>query len=415
VVISVTILVSILALLLAILVSKYSIRPLVQLTEASQQLAAGKYRGAQLPTSPDEIGRLNKAFNQMAAQLLAQIEAMQNERGKLSSVLEQMTDGVVIVDADGKVQLINPAAERMFNIKKKSVLGQSLIRVLQNNQILDLWQKCLDRGEQQTITLELMIEHLFLQVIATSLSQTLPGSTLLLFQDLTRQRRLETIRQDFISNVSHELRTPLASLKALTETLQEGALEDPPAARRFLSRIEAEVDNLSQLVRELLELSRIESGKVPLNRRALAPLSLLSPSVERMRLQAERAALTLKLECPADLPHVLADPERLEQVLVNLLHNAIKFTPPGGEIVVFAYREGEEVIFQVRDTGVGISAEDLPRIFERFYKVDRARTAGGTGLGLSIAKHVIEAHGGRIWAKSIQGDGSSFYFSLPKA
>ena len=413
VVISATIMGFILALLLAILVSEYTIRPLTHLTEASQQLADGKYRGAPLPISRDEIGRLNQAFNQMAAQIQAQIKTLQNQQGKLSSVLEQMTDGVIIVDADGKVQLINPAAERMFNIKINSALCQSLIRVVQNNQIVDLWRKCLDSGEQQTITLELMIEHLFVQVIATSLSQTLPGSTLLLLQDLTRQHRLETVRQDFISNVSHEFRTPLASLKALTETLQESALEDPPAAHRFLSRIETEVDNLTQLVQELLELSRIESGKVPLNRKALAPISLLSPSIDRMVLQAERAGLIMKLECPPDLPYVLADPERLEQVLVNLLHNAIKFTPPGGEIVVSARSEGEEVIFQVRDTGLGISFDDLPRIFERFYKIDRARSGGGTGLGLSIAKHLIEAHRGRIWVESTRGKGSTFYFSLP--
>jgi two-component system phosphate regulon sensor histidine kinase PhoR len=261
-----------------------------------------------------------------------------------------------------------------------------------------------------------------------------PGGTLLLIQDLTRVRRLEAVRRDFISNVSHELRTPLASLKALTETLQEGALEDPPAARRFLARIEAEVDALTQMATELLELSRIESGQVPLETKTVQPELLLTSAADRMRTQAERANLTLRVEIPPGLPAIRADGPRLEQVLVNLLHNAIKFTPSGE--VVAAVNEGPpspdgsgaggerpNVVFSVRDTGIGIPADDLARIFERFYKTDRARAraelnrsaGGGTGLGLSIAKHIVEAHGGEIWAESQEGRGSTFYFSIPAA
>jgi two-component system phosphate regulon sensor histidine kinase PhoR len=278
-----------------------------------------------------------------------------------------------------------------------------------------LWRKSQATGEQQTTTLETSPDRLLVQGIATPLQQSLPGNILMVFQDLTRVRRLEMVRRDFVSNVSHELRTPLASLKALTETLMEGALEDPPAARRFLTRMEAEIDNLTQMVQELLELSRIESGKVPLERRSITPLKLISPAVERMQLQAERAGLNISLECPEDLPPVSADPTRMEQVLVNLLHNAIKFTPPGGKITVSAYHEGANVIIFVKDTGVGIAPDALPRIFERFYKADRARSGGGTGLGLSIARHLVEAHGGRIWAESMVNQGSIFYFSIPMA
>jgi two-component system phosphate regulon sensor histidine kinase PhoR len=273
-----------------------------------------------------------------------------------------------------------------------------------------------------------------------------PGGTLLLIQDLTRVRRLEAVRRDFISNVSHELRTPLASLKALTETLQEGALEDPPAARRFLARIEAEVDALTQMATELLELSRIESGQVPLETKTVQPELLLTSAVDRMRTQAQRANLTLRVEIPDGLPAIHADGPRLEQVLVNLLHNAIKFTPsgevvagvqapaqiplaehPGGTNAPDSGGEKEggrpSVVFSVRDTGIGIPADDLARIFERFYKTDRARAraelnrsaGGGTGLGLSIAKHIVEAHGGEIWAESQEGRGSTFFFSIPVA
>jgi two-component system phosphate regulon sensor histidine kinase PhoR len=404
-----------LTLLLSALLSGFTIRPLQQLTEMTRELTRGDFESIPLPATRDEIGELNEAFNQMAVQLREQFRALKSEQSKLEAVLAHMTDGVLIIDDQGRVELINPAAQRMFEVGQETAIGRSVVEVIRHHQLVDLLRKCQVTGEQQITTLELSAEKLFLQAIATSLGQAIPGNTLLLVQDLTRLRRLETVRQDFISNVSHELRTPLASLKALAETLQEGALQDPPAAKRFLGRMETEIDTLTQMVQELLELSRIESGRVPLRRQSLPPRRLVSHSVERMTAQAERAGLHLCLECPEDLPLVSADPERMEQVLVNLLHNAVKFTPPGGEIIVSARPEDSRVIFSVRDTGVGIAAKDLPRIFERFYKADRARSGGGTGLGLSIARHIVETHGGRIWAESVQGQGSTFYFSLPTA
>jgi len=227
------------------------------------------------------------------------------------------------------------------------------------------------------------------------------------------------VRRDFISNLSHELRTPLASLKALTETLQDGALEDPPAARRFIYQIQTEVDALTQMVTELLELSRIESGRLALEVKPVAPYDLLTSAAQRMNLQADRAGLTLRVDCTDDLPEVNIDLQRLEQVLVNLIHNAVKFTRAGGEIVLLADivpTRGAgtgEVRFAVRDTGIGIPEEDVPRIFERFYRVDKSRAGSGTGLGLSIAKHIVEAHGGKIWAESVERQGSTFYFTIP--
>ena len=186
-------------------------------------------------------------------------------------------------------------------------------------------------------------------------------------------------------------------------------------AHRFLERMETEVDSLSQMVSELLELARIESGRVPLQMSPVPPSDLIDGAVERLRLQAERSGLNLTIECPEDLPPVLADYTRLEQVIVNLLHNAIKFTPAGGRITVGAESTGEAVRFFVQDSGVGIPAIDLPRIFERFYKADRARSGGGTGLGLAISKHLVEAHGGEIWAESEEGKGSTFSFAIPRA
>jgi two-component system phosphate regulon sensor histidine kinase PhoR len=234
---------------------------------------------------------------------------------------------------------------------------------------------------------------------------------------------LETVRQDFVSNISHELRTPLAALKALAETLEGGALQDPEAAPRFLKRMVTEVDSLAQMAQELLELSAIESGKEELQLAAEDPRELLNAAADRMRLQVDRAGLVLHARAGQRVPQVRVDARRFQQVLVNLIHNAIKFTPPGGEITLEAEAiEGgagaEEpglVRFSVRDTGQGIPAENLPRIFERFYRTDKARRKGGTGLGLSIARHLVEAHRGKIWVESIEGRGSTFHIDIPPA
>jgi two-component system phosphate regulon sensor histidine kinase PhoR len=279
--------------------------------------------------------------------------------------------------------------------------------------LVELARECRQTGLESQASIDLPQQGRFIQGIAIPLGEAMPDHILLLFQDLTRVRRLESVRRDFISNISHELRTPLASLKALAETLQSGALEDPPAAQRFLSRMETEVDALSHMVTELLELTRIESGQVPLKLSSISPCQLLENASERLRLQAERAGLSVHIDCSQVLPEVTADPPRLEQVLVNLIHNAVKYTPPGGEIILTAYNQVDIIIFSVKDTGVGIPSDDLPRVFERFYKADRARSGGGTGLGLAIARHLVEAHGGRIWAESVEGQGSTFFFTIP--
>jgi len=413
-----------LAAALSIVIAKGVVRPLSELTEVAQRLAVDESlwrENQRIPTtSHDEIGLLTQAFNAMTTQLGSKIEALTAESVKLNAVLQQMTDGVLIVDHDGFVQLINPAAERLFVTTMINVIKRPFVEVVRHHQLVDLYRSCRETKDLQMIVLDLPISRLYIQGIAIPLGEALPGSILLVFQDLTRMRHLEIVRRDFISNISHELRTPLASLKAVTETLLDGALDDPVVARKFLLNMEKEVDLMSVTVSELLELSRIESGKVPLAIIEVSPRNLLDGALSRLELQAGRAGLQVSLKCAEDLPNVLADPPRIEQVLVNLLHNAIKFTPEGGEIELGAELTpmGEAVSmmqFSVQDTGVGIAEDDLPRIFERFYKADRSRTGGGTGLGLAIAKHIVEAHSGRIWAVSREGSGSTFFFTIPIA
>jgi two-component system phosphate regulon sensor histidine kinase PhoR len=412
---AVTLLAAVLTILIAVVIAGRTTRPLQELAEAARRLSGGELNTRLIPAAPDEVGQLTQAFNHMAEELKTRIEELEAERSKTAAVLQEMTDGVLIVDRNGLVQMINPAAEKMFAVKQENALGRTVAEVFRDHQIVDLWQGAVETGAAQAATLEIGSKRLYLHGSAAPFGQALPGSILFVFQNLTRVRQLEKVRRDFISNISHELRTPLASLKALAETLQEGALDDPPAARKFLLRMETEVDALSQMVSELLELSRIESGRVPIKLIPTHPEQILTSVIERMHLQAERAGVKVQLDCPIDLPMILSDPVRLEQVVVNLFHNAIKFTPDGGTVTLKAEQQNGSVLFSVSDTGSGIPAPDLLRIFERFYKVDRARSGGGTGLGLAIARHIIEAHGGKIWAESREGVGSTFSFSIPIA
>lgn len=348
------------------------------------------------------VNSLQSIFNIERANLNA-------ENARLATVLEQLTDGVLIADADGRVQFANPAARKLFDVQNP--IQQTIAQVIRNFQLIEAWRRCQQTRLIQIETVELPTRKQFLQL--TVIPDKYESGSLLLAQDLTRVRRLETVRRDFISNVSHELRTPLASLKALTETLQNGALADAEAGPRFLDRIHTEVDALTQMTQELLDLSRIESGQVELNFAPITPKNLIHSAAERMKAQAERANLKITVHCDDNLHTMRADYARLEQVLVNLIHNAVKFTKSGGEISLFAESIDNGVRFAVKDTGIGIPAESLNRIFERFYRVDSSRTGSGTGLGLSIAKHIVEAHKGKIWAESDLGQGSTFYFSIP--
>jgi two-component system, OmpR family, phosphate regulon sensor histidine kinase PhoR len=367
-------------------------------------IANGEKTVSDLPDDLPALEDFSNTVKGLALALRVRTSVVDAERARLAAVLDRMTDGVLIADSSGQVQFANPAIERLFDTK--NALGRRVAEVLRQYQLVEAWQRSRDTGEPQEESVELPAHRRFLQLVVLPDQQT--GGSLLLVQDLTRVRRLETVRRDFISNVSHELRTPLASLKALTETLRDGALEDPNAAPRFLRRIETEVDALTQMATELLELSRIESGQVPLEFKPVPATVLLLSAIERMRAQTERAGLVLRLDTAQAMTEVRADQPRLEQVLVNLIHNAVKFTPPGGEVILAAQTESDVVCFSVRDTGVGIPSDELERIFERFYKADRARSGGGTGLGLSISRHLVEAHGGRIWAESTEGQGSTF-------
>lgn len=438
---------TVLAALLALFIAGFTVRPVLQLTEMARRVAGGDFGVRFVPVTGDEVGQLTRAFNDMAGKLRDQMATLDAQKEQLSAILDNMAGGVLIADEQGRVRLINPAAVALLRTSREIALGRSVVQVLRHHELIDLWQRCRDQDEEQSSAVELERQGAFVQAIVCPFKTAGTPGYLIILQDLTRIRRLETVRRDFISNISHELRTPLAGLKALVETLRDGALDDPPAAQRFLERMDVEVDALTQMVEELLELARIESGRIPLRLEPTPVEEIVRPPVKRLEPQAERKSLVLSVDLPPDLPLALADAQRAQQVVTNLVHNAIKFTPDGGHIRIDAQsridaalrvdnhasaqaeharlsedesKAGERVVISVRDTGIGIDADDLPRIFERFYKVDRSRSGGGTGLGLAIARHIVQMHGGQIWAESpwIDPDtgarvqGSAFYFSL---
>lgn len=337
----------------------------------------------------------------------------------LKQVVAYSADAFVITDGNRRVVHFSPVAERIFEVPADKALGKPFIEAVRDPDLDLLLRAGLSSRAAVTGSVRLAGSQKLLEATAAPIVDDAEASYVLVaIKDVTELRKLEAARREFVANISHELRVPLAAIKAMVETLQDGALSDREAAGRFLSRIDAEIDNLTQLVRELLELSRIESGQTELR---LAPSDvnqLLRKATERLRAQAQQQAVQVAVEgLPGD-PKVGLDEDRVGQVVLNLLHNAVKFTPSGGQVAVRARRDFDGATpvlsISVQDTGIGIPEEDLPRIFERFYKVDKARKRGeGSGLGLAIAKHIVQAHGGRIWAESTEGKGSTFTFTLP--
>ena len=395
-------------------------RPVARLTEAARAIAEGDLsRRVPARAEDDEIGELTQAFDEMATRVRELVESLSTDRGRLTAVLTAMDDGVVLLDGEERVILVNRAGLELLGIGAYDErTPRRLIEFVPDHDLHELARLAREQRYALRELVRLSPGGRNLRITATPMRGG-AAAMLLLIQDVTEIRRAETIRRDFAANVSHELKTPIAALKALVETLEEGALDDPPAAREFLGRMHGEVDELAQLVQELLDLARIESGRAEMTFAPHAVADLIDGAVSRLRAQAERSSLQLAVVPLPDLPLVRADAARIESALINLLHNAIKFTPSGGRVRVTA---GEAVVegtpcvrVSVEDTGVGIAREELPRLFERFYKADRSRSSSGTGLGLAIVKHIVQAHGGQVGAVSEVGEGSTFWFSLPLA
>jgi two-component system phosphate regulon sensor histidine kinase PhoR len=399
--------------LITLAVTRILTVPLRELTALVRQAATGHLTDRLPVRTGDELGQLAQSFNQMAGELDRMIRAISDQRNEMSTILSGMTDGMLIVDTQQRVQRINQTAIQFFDARADTAIGRPLIEVARDDELVSTVANSLRTGQTMRRVLDRGVAPRVLSVTATPIVAGEVAGALVTLHDVSELRRLEQVRRQFVANISHELRTPLSNIKLMVETIQEHPA-DTQMATDFLDRINTEIDSLTQLVRELLELSRLESGQAPLALEWRSMAGLIFQVVERFRPQAERQGTTLTTDpSVVALPDVYVDPDRLQGVLVNLLHNAIKFTPPGGSITIGGTASDADVRVWVRDTGIGIAADEVARVFERFYKVDKARSTGGTGLGLAIVKHTIQAHGGQVWAESMPGEGSTFVFTLP--
>lgn len=383
------------------------------LRNQANAVAAGDYSARVAPTDVGEIEVVGRAFNSMAARLEEVIEEQERVSYRLEAVMAGLADGVVLTDSEGNVLRLNDAAQSLLDITEESAYGRPFVQVTRDHELWIVLRDAFAGKKNPSATVEHGLERTSLLITARVIEDDGGDMGLVVLRDVSELRRLETVRREFVANVSHELRTPLTSIRALVETLEAGAIEEEEIAMDFLGRIVGEVDRLNALVEDLLDFARLEAGRGQLKLEKVNVGETVRIGADRLRPQMERARLDLRVEVSEGLPEVEVDVARIEQVIVNLVHNAIKFTPAGGTITVRVSQVKNNIVVDVQDTGVGIPPEEQGRLFERFYKSDKARRSEGTGLGLAIAKNIVLSHGGQISVESTQGEGATFTFTLP--
>lgn len=398
----------VISILLSFLLSKTMIIPIQRLTEGAMRVAHGDFSRKIQVASRDEIGVLTDTFNDMAGQLQDTLRQVENERNKLDTLFLHMTDGVVAFSRNGEVIHSNPAAEEMLGrtITAEATYEELFGDLLSLEQVLqapDYLEEERWEGER------------FLQLLLAPFDRDRQGGVLVVLHDVTQQRKTQDMQREFVANVSHELRTPLTNIRSYAETLSDSAGELPPATeKKFLGVILNESDRMTHIVQDLLTLSRFDSGKDELHLVRFPFDVAVQDLYNAVYMEAQRHDHKMKLRLEPDLPAIVADRERVLQVMMNIVSNSIKYTPNGGHILVSAGRDGDRVWMQVDDDGIGIPPKDRPRIFERFYRVDKARSrqSGGTGLGLSIAKEIVDRHEGVLELVDREGPGLSMRMEL---
>jgi two-component system phosphate regulon sensor histidine kinase PhoR len=403
-----------LAVVLAMMAAQILSGRVRRLTEAARRMAEGDLEGRAPVRGNDELASLGGALNQLVESLARTLAQLRSERDVVGRVFESMREGVMVVDARGRVAMVNPALRDML-LLRSDIIGKPPLEATGNLEVARaLEEAAAGEGVQAGVDVEGLKPRRLLVTAGPLPGEA--GGLAAVFVDVTEMQRLETMRRDFVANVSHELRTPLAAVLAATETLQGGAVDDARSAREFLAIIERNVQRLQRLLEDVLDLSRIEARELRLE---LEPLEL-APAVQHVlgmfSHQAERKQVGLRTEIPAAIGAVVADRSAFEHVLSNLVDNAVKYCPAGATVTVRAQPQAAQVRVAVADSGPGIDRKHLPRLFERFYRVDsgRSREVGGTGLGLSIVKHLVEAMGGSVSVESDLGRGTTFMFTLPR-
>lgn len=404
----------IVSLLIGFILSKSITVPIINIMFSAQKIASGNFDQVLEVKSNDEVGELTRTFNYMAKKLKNNLTEISREKSKIETILNYMTDGVIAFNIKGEVIHANPAAKKMLGTEEINETFNELSKKYEVGIMLEeiLYLESLSSKERSVHKDDKFIRIYF--AIFTDEDQKTQG-VIAVLQDITEQQKLESMRREFVANVSHELRTPLTSIKSYTETILDGAIEDRDTTKKFLGVVSSEADRMTRLVKDLLQLSRIENNQMSWNKQNISFVDLVRSSVEKLQIEARNKEQLMENFIIGDIPDITADYDRIEQVVINVLSNAIKYTPQGGKITIYIGKMFNEVYLKVVDTGVGIPKDDLPRIFERFYRVDKARSRemGGTGLGLSIAKEIVEAHGGTISAASEDGAGTEITVRLP--
>ena len=402
----------VICLVLSFLLAQILITPIRALTIGTRQVAAGDFSQRLEVTSRDEIGVLTRNFNYMSQVLRDTLSEVENERNKLSTLFLHMTDGVVAFSPSGSVIHSNPAASQMLSrtMDPTTTFQELFAGDADFDQILTLKRPQYLEAQKTVGEREL---ELFM---APYSADQAPGGVMVVIHDVTEQRRSEQARREFVANVSHELRTPLTNIKSYAETVIAAGDELPPELHNnFMGVIVSEADRMTRIVQDLLTLSKIDYGKMEMNVSRFPFAKAVRSVYEAVALNAESHGHTLTFHCEDNMPDVNGDRERIEQVIMNIVSNAIKYTPDGGKIDIVAGTSGKNVFVRISDNGIGIPEKDLPRLFERFYRVDKARSreSGGTGLGLSIAKEILNQHKGDIRIESVYGEGTDVTITLP--
>jgi two-component system, OmpR family, phosphate regulon sensor histidine kinase PhoR len=388
-----------------------------RLKEFSRRIAQGDFRPMPVEHSNDELADLSKTLNQTALKLDQTIRALTEERNQSAAILASMEEGVAVIDTAQRIIYCNRAFCRAADIQEKPVEGRPAVELIHNADLLSLIQKTLSgnaiiRGE--VVVGSVRTRSFDVTSAPVSSDGSVTGAVMVL-HDISEIRRLERARRDFAANISHEFRTPLTAIQGFAETLLEGALDDSVNSRRFIQIIQDNALRLGRLTEDLLKLAQIEAGQLQLEMQPIAIAGVIESCIETVRVKADQKGLSIETEIPPDLPLLHGDFRAVQEILLNLLDNAIRYSSPGGRIRISAAANGPEIALSVSDTGIGIPKAEQYRIFERFYRADaaRSRESGGTGLGLSITKHLVEAHGGHIKVESEVGCGSTFNVFLP--
>ena len=394
-------------------------RPILQMQKAAARMARGDFSGKAPHRVSGELGELATALNDMSSQLEARLRELSEEKADLSAILAGMTEGVLVVRPDGRIRLTNHALRHQFGLAEDAV-GKTVAEAFGNVPLQDLVGEVITGSDVSARELTFLTpSECAYELSATRLQDGRGAVTgvIMVVHDITRIRQFENTRKEFVANVSHELRTPLSIIKGYVETLLDDQPPDAETTRQFLNTIQRHSRRLEALVADLLSISALESQQARLSFGPVMMRAAAQSVLDELTQQAQQKSITISQEVPERLPAVRADAQRLHQVLFNLLDNAIKYTHAGGHVTIRATEKDDVIETVVADDGPGIGPEHLPHIFERFYRVDKARSRelGGTGLGLSIVKHIIQSHGGRVWAESQLEKGSTFYFTLPRA